>query len=160
MTTEQFGPLLPTQPWDDLDAVIAAANNTGYGLGASVWTSDLELAGKVAMRLEAGSVWVNDHAGKSAPTVLAGAKESGLGIEGGELGLMSDGQAKIVYLPKRIGGGNAGLGTEVGAAAVVANGLEGGVNGVNGTAAEGEAKGVNGLETKINGERVNGVGSK
>ena len=104
MVKEQFGPLLPTQPWDDLDAVIAAANNTGYGLGASLWTRDLEMAAKVARKLEAGSVWVNDHAGIYQPASLVGAKDSGIGIEGGELGLASYGQGKAVYLPKKAPG--------------------------------------------------------
>ncbi|KAL8635161.1 MAG: hypothetical protein Q9228_007321, partial [Teloschistes exilis] len=57
VTEEPFGPILPVLKWDDEDAVIAAANDSKMGLGASVWSNDLERATRMAKRLEAGSVW-------------------------------------------------------------------------------------------------------
>jgi acyl-CoA reductase-like NAD-dependent aldehyde dehydrogenase len=100
VVSEQFGPILPCQSWSDLDAVIAEANNTTYGLGASVWTNDLAKAESVAMRLQAGNVWINQHAKPSHEAYVPGFKESALGGEGGVLALTHYCQAKTIYLPK------------------------------------------------------------
>ncbi|MGQ0624431.1 MAG: aldehyde dehydrogenase family protein [Sporichthyaceae bacterium] len=86
---EQFGPALPVLPYDDLDEAVAAANGTDYGLGASVWGSDTALAGEVAARLDAGSVWVNRH-GVLAPDIpFGGTKQSGVGRANGDVGVDS-----------------------------------------------------------------------
>ena len=61
MREEQFAPALPVIPYDDLDEAVAAANDTEYGLCASVWSNDEALAGDVASRLAAGTVFVNAH---------------------------------------------------------------------------------------------------
>lgn len=61
VTEEPFGPILPILSWKDEDEVIARANNTKMGLGASVWTNDTEEAERIAKQIEAGSVWVNSH---------------------------------------------------------------------------------------------------
>ena len=58
---EPFGPVMPILSYTDLDDAVARANDTDYGLGASVWSSDLDRAAAVAERLDAGSVWVNQH---------------------------------------------------------------------------------------------------
>src|SRR5262249_15077458 len=58
---EQFGPILPVLRYADLDDAVARANDTEYGLGGSVWSSDRERAFAVATRLDAGTVWVNKH---------------------------------------------------------------------------------------------------
>lgn len=87
---EQFGPALPVIPYVDVDDAIAQANHRVFGLGASVWTSDLRRADAVADRLEAGQVWINTHQatlGFGQP--LTGVKHSGLGIEKGLWGLES-----------------------------------------------------------------------
>ncbi|KAJ8110339.1 hypothetical protein ONZ43_g5893 [Nemania bipapillata] len=74
--------------WSDEEDVIRRANDTNYGLGASVWTNDLERGNRIARRLEAGSVWINEHAQLSALTAFACHKESGFGSELGVPGLV------------------------------------------------------------------------
>lgn len=84
---EPFGPIVPTLRWTDEADVIRRANNTDQGLGASVWSSDVARATKIADQLEAGSVWVNCHF-ELAPTLpFGGHKASGLGMEWGVYGL-------------------------------------------------------------------------
>jgi acyl-CoA reductase-like NAD-dependent aldehyde dehydrogenase len=88
---EQFGPALPVLTYRDLDDAVAQANDTDYGLCASVWTGDDDLASKVAHRLEAGTVWINNH-GMFAVDVQApfgGWKCSGVGRELGPDGLLA-----------------------------------------------------------------------
>ncbi len=78
---EIFGPVMAMAPWDRTDEVIAAANDTELGLTASVWTQDLATAHRMAGRLDAGYVWVNDTARHYWGTPFGGAKNSGLGRE-------------------------------------------------------------------------------
>jgi acyl-CoA reductase-like NAD-dependent aldehyde dehydrogenase len=74
-------------PWATEEEVISRANNTLMGLGASVWTNDLEQGKRIAQRLEAGNVYVNAH-GRPTPTLpFGGHKESGIGVEWGAAGL-------------------------------------------------------------------------
>jgi acyl-CoA reductase-like NAD-dependent aldehyde dehydrogenase len=61
VTDEPFGPIVPMLKWEDEDDVVARANDSKMGLGASVWTKDLEKGERIAEQLEAGSVWVNTH---------------------------------------------------------------------------------------------------
>ena len=58
---EQFGPALPIIEYSDIEEAIAQANDSHYGLGASVWTSDPERGRTLAPRVESGTVWVNTH---------------------------------------------------------------------------------------------------
>jgi acyl-CoA reductase-like NAD-dependent aldehyde dehydrogenase len=83
---EQFGPALPVIAYDDLDTAIAQANNTTYGLGASVWTSEVTRGEQILERLEAGLLWVNRHAEGARGAPKGGHKQSGLGVEGGRWG--------------------------------------------------------------------------
>ncbi len=86
---EQFAPALPILPYDDLDAAVDAANDTSFGLCASVWSGDPDLADAVAGRLAAGTVWTNAH-GMAAMDHLApmgGWGDSGLGLELGIEGM-------------------------------------------------------------------------
>jgi acyl-CoA reductase-like NAD-dependent aldehyde dehydrogenase len=88
---EQFAPALPIIPYDALDDAVAAANDTAFGLCASVWSHDEALAGDVASRLAAGTVFVNAH-GMSAIDMYApmgGWKESGFGLELGTEGMQA-----------------------------------------------------------------------
>lgn len=84
---EVFGPLLPIMRYRDLDDAIARANATEYGLGASVWGSDFDRAANVARRLEAGSVWVNQHPSMGPDIPFGGIKESGIGVECAQWGM-------------------------------------------------------------------------
>jgi acyl-CoA reductase-like NAD-dependent aldehyde dehydrogenase len=78
---EPFGPILPIIPYGSLDEAIALANDTAYGLGASVWGKDTDRAGAVAERLEAGSRWVNQHPAMGPDIPFGGVKQSGIGLE-------------------------------------------------------------------------------
>jgi acyl-CoA reductase-like NAD-dependent aldehyde dehydrogenase len=84
---EPFGPVMPILAYRDLDEVVARANDTDYGLGASVWSPDLDRAAAVGQRLDAGSVWVNQHPVVTASVPFGGAKQSGIGVEGSLHGL-------------------------------------------------------------------------
>src|SRR6516164_5521611 len=97
---EQFGPVLPVLRYSDIDEVIERANNTEFGLGGSVWSSDRERAFRVATLVEAGMVWVNKHLDPSLDTPFAGAKQSGFGVELGREGLEAFTQATIINMAK------------------------------------------------------------
>ena len=80
---EIFGPVLVASPFDDIEEVIAQANNTPYGLGASIWSQNVSLVHKLAPRIRAGTVWVNCHNIIDAALPFGGFKESGWGRENG-----------------------------------------------------------------------------
>jgi acyl-CoA reductase-like NAD-dependent aldehyde dehydrogenase len=94
---EQFGPVLPIVRFKDLDTVIAQANDNDNGLGASVWTNDIDQARSVARRIQAGSVWVNKHPGIQPNAPFGGAKKSGFGVEFAEEGLAEYTQIQVVF---------------------------------------------------------------
>lgn len=78
---EIFGPVMSLAAWGDEADVIALANETTFGLTAGVWTSDLDTAHRVADKLEAGYVWVNESGAHHWGTPFGGMKQSGLGRE-------------------------------------------------------------------------------
>jgi acyl-CoA reductase-like NAD-dependent aldehyde dehydrogenase len=80
---EVFGPVLPVATFATLDEAIALANDTPFGLGASVWTRDPAAARTAIERLEAGIVWVNLHLKVPPEVPFGGVKQSGLGRENG-----------------------------------------------------------------------------
>lgn len=84
---EPFGPVLPILRFRDAEEGVARANATPYGLGASVWSDDPDRAEQVAASLEAGTIWVNDHAAPDPMVPFGGIKRSGIGRESGLLGL-------------------------------------------------------------------------
>ncbi|KAL4941544.1 hypothetical protein BDV06DRAFT_212549 [Aspergillus oleicola] len=86
-TEEPFGPILPLMTWSDEKDVIARANKTRMGLGASVWSDDLEQASRIGGKLQAGTVWINTHMEPDGRVPFGGHKESGIGTEGGIAGL-------------------------------------------------------------------------
>ncbi|MFE4373424.1 aldehyde dehydrogenase family protein [Streptomyces sp. NPDC056835] len=97
---EQFGPVLPVLPYGSLDEAIEAANNTGFGLGGSVWGTDLDRAEAVADRLECGTAWINHHAELSLAQPFAGIKESGVGVAGGPWGFYGNLRPFVVHRPE------------------------------------------------------------
>ncbi|KAF4957864.1 hypothetical protein FSARC_11160 [Fusarium sarcochroum] len=85
--TEPFGPIVPIMKWSTEDEVIARANASEFGLGASVWSKDVPRARRIAEQLEAGSIWVNAHLETSPNVPNGGHKYSGIGVDWGEVGL-------------------------------------------------------------------------
>ncbi|MFC3885134.1 aldehyde dehydrogenase [Bacillus songklensis] len=80
---EIFGPVVTVIPFDEEEEVIAQANDTHYGLSASIWTNDLRRAHRVAGQIEAGIIWVNTWFLRDLRTPFGGMKQSGIGREGG-----------------------------------------------------------------------------
>jgi aminomuconate-semialdehyde/2-hydroxymuconate-6-semialdehyde dehydrogenase len=80
---EIFGPVVTLIPFEDESEALAIANGTGYGLAASLWTSDLSRAHRFGARLDFGIVWVNCWMLRDLRTPFGGMKHSGLGREGG-----------------------------------------------------------------------------
>ena len=95
---EQFGPVLPVLSYDSVDDAIARTNDTAYGLGGTVWTSDVERGFAVASRIQSGTVWVNKHLDLPFDVPFRGAKQSGLGAENGIEGLEEYTQARIINM--------------------------------------------------------------
>ncbi|MGC2324068.1 MAG: aldehyde dehydrogenase family protein, partial [Terriglobales bacterium] len=89
MREETFGPVLPVMPFDDDDEAVRLANDSEFGLAASIWTSDRRRGEALALRIEAGTVMVNDVIScfgiSEAPH--GGVKSSGIGRTHGRLGL-------------------------------------------------------------------------
>jgi aminomuconate-semialdehyde/2-hydroxymuconate-6-semialdehyde dehydrogenase len=84
---EVFGPCCHLRPFDTEEEVIALANDTKYGLSATIWTENLSRASRVAESMEVGIAWVNSWFLRDLRTAFGGAKESGIGREGGVHGL-------------------------------------------------------------------------
>ncbi|MGW3773721.1 2-hydroxymuconic semialdehyde dehydrogenase [Actinomadura verrucosospora] len=84
---EIFGPVCHVAPFDTEDEALAFANDSPYGLAATVWTRDLSRAHRVAPRVETGIVWVNCWNLRDLRTPFGGVKASGIGREGGEYSL-------------------------------------------------------------------------
>jgi acyl-CoA reductase-like NAD-dependent aldehyde dehydrogenase len=95
---EIFGPVLSVIPFDTEEEAVRIANDTDYGLGAGLWTSDVSRASRVADVLEAGSVWVNTYADLFSNVPFGGIKQSGLGKELGEGGIDAFTETRTTYL--------------------------------------------------------------
>ena len=78
---EIFGPVISVLRWDDYETMVAQANDVEFGLTASIWTYDLDVAHRTAQRLAAGYIWINDSAKHFFGTPFGGTKNSGLGRE-------------------------------------------------------------------------------
>ncbi|MFM2405275.1 MAG: hypothetical protein RL223_3155 [Pseudomonadota bacterium] len=97
---EQFGPVLPVIRYRSVDAAVASANRLDVGLGASVWSGDPAAARAVAERLQAGTVWINQHGTIHPMVPFGGSKGSGWGVEFGLEGLKSLTQPRVISLKK------------------------------------------------------------
>ncbi|HEX8215608.1 MAG TPA: aldehyde dehydrogenase family protein [Allosphingosinicella sp.] len=95
---EIFGPVLTAQRYDDLDAVAKAANDTQYGLAASVWTRDISAMHKLAAKIKAGMVWGNCPSGADVALPFGGYKQSGFGRENGSYGIEAYTELKTVSI--------------------------------------------------------------
>ncbi|TYC58995.1 aldehyde dehydrogenase family protein [Rhodobacterales bacterium] len=96
MREEIFGPVIAVTPFDDPEEALAYANDTDYGLAASVWTQDLSSAHRLAAGIKAGTVWINCHSYFSPELPKGGHKESGWGYENGAQGLENYLETKTV----------------------------------------------------------------
>ncbi len=103
MTEEPFAPVMPLLDFSKIDEVIAAANNTPYGLAAYVFTNDLTVATRMAEGLEAGIIGINDPVPATPQCPFGGMKESGLGRELGSEGLQAYLETKYVSVGLRQG---------------------------------------------------------
>lgn len=97
---EQFGPVLPVIRFMDAEDAVDRANASPYGLGGSIWTSDLLKARELAERMQSGTVWINKHADLAPNIPFGGAGLSGLGVELGEDGLHEFTQAHIINMAR------------------------------------------------------------
>lgn len=95
---EIFGPVVTVWPFDTEEEVVSYANGTMYGLAASLHTSDLKRAHRVAAALESGIVWVNSWLVRDLRTPFGGMKASGIGREGGMEALHFFTEAKNVFI--------------------------------------------------------------
>jgi succinate-semialdehyde dehydrogenase/glutarate-semialdehyde dehydrogenase len=88
MREEIFGPVVPIVEVRDEEEAVRLANDSEFGLGASVWTADRDRARRIARRLETGMVWINDHmySHGAVQTAWGGVKDSGLGRAHSEFG--------------------------------------------------------------------------
>jgi phenylacetaldehyde dehydrogenase len=100
-TDEIFGPVITAIPFDTEDEVVAAANNTVYGLAAGVWSKDIGTAHRVGSKLRAGTVWLNTWHADDVTLPRGGFKQSGWGRELGSFGLDDYTELKTVIAELR-----------------------------------------------------------
>ena len=81
---EIFGPVVTITPFETEDEVVSYANDTDYGLSASLWTENLSRAHRIADRIACGTIWVNCWMLRDLRVPFGGMKHSGVGREGGE----------------------------------------------------------------------------
>ena len=99
---ETFGPVAPIVPVGSLDEAIELANGTRFGLGANVYTRDLETAMRCMREIKAGTVWINDPLTDNDAGPFGGFKQSGLGRELGQEGLEAFQETKHAHIETKI----------------------------------------------------------
>jgi len=95
---EVFGPVLVALEFDREDDAVAIANDSEYGLAAGVWSEDVQKAKRVASRIEAGTIWINDYHLLSAAAPRGGFKKSGIGRELGLEGVLELTQTRHIFV--------------------------------------------------------------
>ena len=95
---EIFGPVLVAMPYDDLDEVAAWANDTLYGLGASIWSNNLSKVHRLIPKIQSGTVWVNCHSTLDPGMPFGGYKQSGMGRDMGRTALDAYLETKSVFI--------------------------------------------------------------
>ena len=96
---EIFGPVMSVFVFDTVEEVIKRANDSDYGLAASVWTENIKTGHYIANKLQAGTVWINDVGLEWETMPFGGYKQSGIGREmGGEYGLENYTEVKSIYV--------------------------------------------------------------
>ncbi|MFA4848897.1 MAG: aldehyde dehydrogenase family protein [Methanoregula sp.] len=98
LTDEIFGPVLPVVSVPDLDTAIREANKSRYGLGASIWTTNLATTKHVFDEVHAGIIWVNRHLTVPPEIPFGGMNDSGIGHENGSHALESYSRTKTLFL--------------------------------------------------------------
>lgn len=95
---EIFGPFCVVASFKDEAEAVRMANNTTYGLGSAIFTTNLERAHRVAEQIEAGTVWINSSQDSDFRIPFGGVKQSGIGVECGEAALAAYTQTKAVHV--------------------------------------------------------------
>lgn len=95
---EVFGPVVSTEAWDDVDEAVRIANDTVFGLAAGIWSRDVARAMRLADRIEAGTVYINNYFNAATQSPVGGFKQSGYGRENGWEGMRCFMQTKSVWL--------------------------------------------------------------
>ena len=95
---EVFGPVLSVIRFKDEDEAVAIANDSRFGLGAGVWTSDIARALRMSERIQSGTVWVNTYRAVSYMSPFGGYKDSGIGRESGAESILEYLQTKSVWI--------------------------------------------------------------
>jgi phenylacetaldehyde dehydrogenase len=96
MKEEVFGPVLSCMTFRSTEEALALANDSDYGLAASVWTQNLSHAHRFASDLESGTVWINSHLMYDPSLPIGGYKQSGWGRESGMGAVMNYMETKTV----------------------------------------------------------------
>jgi len=94
---EIFGPVLSVIPYEDPAELVGRANDTDYGLGAVIWSSDIRTANRLAHEIKAGTVWINMPPFLDAAAPWGGMKASGIGREMGWEGILSYTDVKSIW---------------------------------------------------------------
>jgi acyl-CoA reductase-like NAD-dependent aldehyde dehydrogenase len=98
MREEIFGPVLAVVPFDSYEQALEIANDTEYGLSASIWTRDVNQALRATRDVQAGRVWVNTTLDNGPETPLGGMKQSGLGRDAGLAGIEEYTELKTAHI--------------------------------------------------------------